>query len=100
MAVEEINDNSFDEKVSSGKVVVDCFAPWCGPCRMLGPVIEELSEEMTNVSFYKLNVDENDMIPIKYAVFSIPTLLIFENGKLLTNLVGYHDKDEITKILK
>ncbi len=100
MAVREIRDAEFDEEVASGTVLVDCFATWCGPCRMLGPVIEELSEELSNVKFYKLDVDENDVIPAKYAIFSVPTMLIFKDGKLFKTLVGYHDGDEIKKFLK
>lgn len=100
MAVKEINDANFEEEVSQGNVVVDCFASWCGPCRMLAPIIEELSEEITSVKFCKLDVDESSAVPSKYAVFSIPTLLFFKDGKLIKTLVGYHEKKELEKLLK
>lgn len=97
----EINQNEFDEKVknSNKKVLVDCYAVWCGPCQMLSPIIDELSEEMNTVVFYKLNVDESAEIAEKYGIMSIPTLLIFENGSLKDTLVGFRSKEEIESIL-
>ncbi len=96
MKVTEINDGNIEELVSaSGKAVVDCYAPWCGPCKMLSPVIDELADEMEDVSFYKLNVDDNDSAAEKYDVMSIPTILVFENGALKNKLVGYKTKDEL-----
>ena len=97
--VEELNENNFKEKVASGNVLVDLYAPWCGPCRMLGPVIEKLSTEVTNYKFYKLNVDDNAIIAQEYGVMSIPTLLIFNDGKLKDTVVGLRSMDELKKIL-
>ena len=75
-------------------IVVDCWAPWCGPCRMIGPVIEELAKEMQGkIVFGKLNVDENQMTSMKYNIMSIPTLLVFKDGTLVDRIVGALPKD-------
>jgi len=86
----QISDNNFDENVKKYPVmVVDCWAPWCGPCRMVGPVVEELAKEMQGkVVFGKLNVDENRATSTKYGIMSIPTLLVFKNGNLVDNIIG------------
>ncbi len=95
-----ISDKEFDSKIKEGKVVVDCYANWCGPCKMLGPIIEELSEEMDNYSFYKLDVDQNEETARKYGIMSIPALLIFENGELKDKTIGFKPKEELKEILK
>ncbi len=97
--VEELNEKNFNEKIASGKVLVDLFAPWCGPCRMLGPIIEELSSEIASYKFYKLNVDDASNIAMQYGVMSIPTLLIFNDGKLINTIVGLRSKSEIKDLL-
>lgn len=97
--VVEINQNEFEEKIKDGKVVVDCYAPWCGPCRMLGPVIEEVASEVSEYKFYKLNIDDAEDIAMKYGVMSIPTILVFENGELKNTSVGFKSKDEIKSML-
>ena len=84
MAVLEINDSNFKEYISSSKkVVVDCYAPWCGPCKMMSPIIDELAEEESEVSFYKVNIDDNDEIVNEFGIMSIPTLLFFENSAII-----------------
>ena len=98
--VEKINEKEFNEKIASGKVLVDCFATWCGPCKMLSPIIDELAGEVTDYKFYKLDVDENEELSRKYGIMSIPTLLIFENGELKQTLVGFKSKAELKEILK
>ena len=97
--VEELNEKNFKEKIVSGKVLVDLYAPWCGPCRMLGPVIEELAGEVKSYTFYKLNVDEASSVAQEYGVMSIPTLLIFEDGKLKDTVVGLRSKSELKSML-
>lgn len=84
------NDENFDSIVSQyNLVVVDTWAPWCGPCRMVAPVIEQLAEEMKGkVVFAKLNVDENPLTASRYGIMSIPTLLLFKNGSLVDQVVG------------
>ena len=98
--VTEINEKEFDEKIKFGKVLVDFYATWCGPCRMLGPIVEEVAKEVTDYSFYKLDVDDNEEIAIRYGVMSIPTLLIFENGELKETSIGLKSKDELKELLK
>ena len=98
-------DHNFVELVQKYQlIVVDCWAPWCGPCLMVAPIIEELAEAYKGkIVFGKLNTDENQEIMKEYNIFSIPTLLIFKNGKLRDRIVGAMPKDilepEITKYL-
>ena len=99
MAVKKLNEATFDEAISGGTVLVDLFAEWCGPCRMLSPVVEELSEERPDVAFYKVNVDEDPVIAARFGVSSIPTLLCFRNGELINTSVGYSPKEEIEELL-
>ena len=100
MEVINIKEEEFKDKVSTGKVLVDCYAEWCGPCKMLSPIIDEIANEKEDYSFYKLNVDDCDTVTREYGVMSIPTLLIFENGELKEKLVGFKSKEELEEILK
>ena len=87
----EISDKDFEQQVlkSSLSVVVDFWAPWCGPCRMIGPIVEKLSEEFKGkLKFCKVNVDENQQLASKYKVMSIPTLIFFKNGQLIDQSMG------------
>jgi thioredoxin 1 len=82
-------------------IVVDCWAPWCGPCRMVGPIIDQLADELQGkVVFGKLNVDENPATSTKHQIMSIPTLLVFKNGNLVDRLIGAYPKDELKKKLE
>ena len=82
-------------------IVIDCWAPWCGPCRMIGPVIEELARELKGkIVFGKLNVDENQQTSMKYKIMSIPTLLVFKNGALVDRFVGAMPKAMLIQKLK
>ena len=99
--VKEIKDSEYKDIIKNNKkVVIDCFADWCGPCRMLSPVIDALSEELKDVSFYKVNVDSAEIITKEYEIMSIPTLLIFEDGKLKEKVIGLRSKSELENILK
>jgi len=92
----EVTDADFDEFVKKNpKVVVDCWAAWCAPCRMLTPIIDELAEEKTDVKFAKLDVDKNRAVPTKYGIMSIPTLLYFKNGQLVDKTLGALPKQVI-----
>jgi thioredoxin 1 len=86
----EVTDETLDSTVrSQGLVVVDCWAPWCAPCRMLSPIVEELARDYAGKIFFgKLNIDENPKVAMRYEIMSIPTLLVFKNGKLVDRLVG------------
>ena len=99
MKVVEIKEKEFDEKIKGKKVLVDCYAPWCGPCRMLSPVIDEVSEEIEDVEFYKINMDDANEVGVKYGIMSIPTILYFENGELREQVVGFKTKDELKELL-
>lgn len=92
-----VNEANFNEIINSEvPVVVDFWAPWCGPCRMLGPIIEEAAVELEGkAKVAKLNVDENQGIAMQYKVFSIPTVLIFKNGQVVDQFVGFMPKDAI-----
>jgi len=92
----EVTDADFDEFVKNNpKVVVDCWAAWCAPCRMLTPIIDELAEEKTDVKFAKLDVDKNRAVPSKYGIMSIPTLLYFKDGQLVDKTLGALPKQVI-----
>ena len=98
----KVTDADFDEIIKKyDTVVVDCWAPWCGPCRMVAPVIDELAKEMQGkIVFGKLNVDENQMTSMKYQIMSIPTLLVFKKGNLVDALIGAYPKDILKKRLE
>lgn len=82
-------------------IVIDCWAPWCGPCRMIGPIIEELAKDMKGIIvFGKMNVDENPQTSMKYKIMSIPTLLVFKNGSLVDRIVGAMPKEMLMQKLK
>lgn len=82
-------------------LVIDCWAPWCGPCRMIGPIVEELAKEMKGkIVFGKLNVDENQQTSMKYKIMSIPTMLVFKNGTLADQFVGAMPKEMLLQKLK
>jgi len=86
----EVTESNFAEFIRSHPlVVVDCWAPWCGPCRFVSPIIEELAKSYAGkILFGKLNVDENQGVALQYGIMSIPTLLVFKNGKLVDRIVG------------
>lgn len=101
MKVEEINEQEFKDKINTeGKVLVDCYATWCGPCKMLSPVIDKIAEETPSCKFYKLDVDKADSVAEEYGIMSIPTLLIFESGNLINTTVGLKSKSEIEDLIK
>ena len=89
----ELNASNFDETIKEGTVLVDFWAPWCGPCRMLAPVIEELAEDFDGkAKICKVNTDEEQDIAVKYGIRSIPTILFFKDGELVDQMVGASSK--------
>lgn len=102
-AVKQISDSDFDSAVlkSPTPVLIDFWAPWCGPCRIVGPVVDELSSEYQGkVAMVKINVDENPMIAQQLGVSSIPTLMIFKGGQLADRVLGALPKAELKKFIE
>jgi thioredoxin 1 len=98
--VEIITDNEFQDRVleAESPVVVDFWAPWCGPCRMVSPIVEELSNEYSGkVRFAKMNTDDNEATATQYGIWSIPTLIIFKEGKEINRLVGFAPKEQLKR---
>lgn len=101
MAALKFTTDNFDEEVlkSDKPVLVDFWATWCAPCRMQGPIIEELADERSDIKVGKLDVDENPEIAEKYGIMSIPTLLVIENGEVVHQMVGVQTKQQISDFL-
>ncbi len=87
-----INTEEFNELIKSGTVLVDFFADWCGPCKMLGPVLEEVSGEYPDIEFVKVNVDDNMDLAESYGIMSIPAVYLFKDGAVIAKMSGYRDK--------
>ena len=99
--VKEVNQAEFDELLNSGRTFVcDFWASWCGPCRMLAPVMEEVSEEFAEAEFVKVNVDDNEELAMRYGVMSIPFVAIFVGGKLKARSVGYLPEEQMKEFLE
>ena len=99
---QEVTDDSFQQDVleSENPVLVDFWAPWCGPCRMVAPIVEELADEYDGkVNFFKLNTDENPQIASQFGIRSIPTLLVFKGGQAVGQIVGFRPKGDLKKRL-
>lgn len=102
MAVYETNGASFEQDVLKNEktVLVDFYATWCGPCKMLSPIVEEASEQATDVAFYKLDVDQATELAFQYQISSIPALIVFKNGQAVKRSVGFCMKEDILAMLK
>ena len=101
MAILHVNESEFDREVlqDSGTVLVDFWATWCGPCKMLAPILEEL-DGVAPCKIVKVDVDENRALALQYAVASIPTLLVFRNGQLVNRSVGLISREDVLKLVQ
>jgi thioredoxin 1 len=101
--IKEINDSSFNSEVMNSEkpVVVDFWATWCGPCRMLAPVMEEVDGELGgSIKFVKVNVDENPEVSQKFRIASIPTVMVFKDGNVVNQMVGFRPKQDVLKLVQ
>lgn len=99
--IKELTTENFKEEVASEqKTLVDFWAPWCGPCKMLSPIVDEIAETATDFKVGKVNVDEQTDIAREFSIAAIPTLLVFQNGKVINKSVGLLTKDEVLDLLK
>lgn len=97
--VKMLNIQNFEIEIKNDIVLVDFYADWCGPCKMLSPIIDTVAEEREDIIVGKVNVSENEMLAEKYNVYSIPTLIVFKNGKEATRLIGVQPLKKILELL-
>lgn len=101
MAIVHGTDQSFSTEISNGLVLVDFWAPWCGPCKMIAPVLEELDAEMSEtVKIVKVDVDENQETASNFGIMSIPTLLLFKDGQQVDKVVGFQPKEALAQLVQ
>lgn len=97
--LKKLDSNNFLNQINVNTTLVDFYADWCGPCKMIAPIVEEIANERTDITVGKVNVDNDADIAIKYGVSSIPTLIVFKDGKEKARVVGYQQKDDILAML-
>lgn len=99
--LKHIASNEYEQEVLNykGKVLVDFFATWCGPCQMLTPILEKISEEENGVKIVKINIDEETKLAVDNGVEVVPTMILYDNGKIIKRLEGYRDEEELKKII-
>lgn len=95
MSVQKLNQNNFNNAIANGTALVDFYADWCGPCRMVSPIVDEIAEEKSDITVGKVNVDDENALAMKYGVMSIPTLIVFKDGQEKTRIVGARSKAAI-----
>ncbi|GAA0333588.1 thioredoxin [Bacillus carboniphilus] len=101
MAITNVTDQNFKQETADGLVLADFWAPWCGPCKMIAPVLEELDAEMGDkVKIVKLDVDENQETAGNYGVMSIPTLIVFKDGEVVDKVIGFQPKEALQEVLQ
>lgn len=94
-----LNEKEFDESVSDGVVLIDFYADWCGPCKMIAPVLEEASKELDDVKFYKVNVDDSPGLAQRFDVMSIPTIVVMKDGMVVSRKTGFMPKLKIIETI-
>ncbi|MCL1630577.1 thioredoxin [Sporolactobacillus sp. CPB3-1] len=101
MAINQVTDTNFTDETSKGLVLADFWATWCGPCKMMAPVLEEVDSELSDkLKIVKLDVDENQATASKYGVMSIPTLFLFKDGEIVDKVVGFQPKEALAERIK
>jgi len=100
MEIIHADESNFNELISNGKVLVDFFATWCGPCKMLSPILEEISSDRSDTKIIKVDVDECQSLAKQFGVMSIPTLILMENGQIKDKKIGFQSKEEIIEWIK
>ncbi len=102
MAVTKLHEENFEQVIlrGNGIALVDFYADWCGPCRMVAPIVEDIARERTDITVGKINVDESSNVASAFQVMNIPTLIVFKDGKEVDRMIGYRPKEEILALLK
>ena len=101
MTIINANDQNFAENIEKGLVLVDFWAPWCGPCKMIAPVLEELNGEIEGkATIVKVDVDDNQETAGKYGIMSIPTLLLFKDGEIVEKISGFQPKESLSQLIE
>ena len=100
MAISNVTDQTFVTETGEGLVLADFWAPWCGPCKMIAPVLEEIDAELSDkVKIVKLDVDENQETAVKFGVMSIPTLVLFKDGEVVDKVIGFQPKEALVNLI-
>ncbi len=93
--LKKLNSQNFESEINANTTLVDFYADWCGPCKMIAPIVEEIANERDDITVGKVNVDDDGALAMKYNVVSIPTLIVFKDGKEQSRIVGYRPKEAI-----
>lgn len=94
-----VNEAEFNELIKTGTTLVDFYADWCGPCKMLGPILESLDEEYPDINFVKVNCDNDIAVADKFGIMSIPAVFIIKDGEVIANTLGYHAREDMKKFI-
>ena len=100
--VEKITKKIFDEKIATSEktVLIDFYAEWCGPCKMIAPIVHEIAEENPQITVFKVDVDEETPLALEFGVQSIPTLVVMKNGKVVNKAIGFRSKEQLLELIK